>query len=62
MSEYRDMTILLTLTEKQAKALLVYLKALHEHGAGRDLARSFRAIRTKLERSMARSSTRDDRT
>ena len=44
----------LVLTEQQARALLVYARAMHEHGAGRRVQRDMYAIRAKLDRALAR--------
>lgn len=44
----------LVINERQARTLLVYLRALDEHGAGRVAAKNLRAIRVKLSKSVQR--------
>lgn len=48
------MKIPIVLTEKQAKALLVYGRMLRDHGAGRGVSKDMRAIVRKIERAMKR--------
>jgi hypothetical protein len=44
----------LVLTERQAKSLLVYGRMMRDHGAGSTIAKDFRAICAKLDRSLRR--------
>jgi len=44
----------LVLTERQAKSLLMYVRLLTSHGAGRVVAKDLGAVSAKLDRALSR--------